>query len=144
MSLFVRGVCKSCHAIIHVSIDGKSLDEVREGLARLAGYECPGQHVEFTNALEAFLWDWVPVDREEAPSDEQYARALIAAYGAGNVFQLGNDGLGRELGLRSLGSVAGLQHEGFGRFTAGAQVYERFDSPSGTRFFVKRATQQTA
>lgn len=135
---YLRGTCKKCRATLRVELDGHTAEQLRARLAEIQGYECPGQHVELSPMLDGFDWDPTPVVAEEPLSDEEFGRILVVKYGRERLFHLGQDELGKQLGIRSLHEVSGLEHMGFGEFFDARHMYERFDSPRGARFYVQQ------
>lgn len=138
MPQYVTGTCKKCQATVQMELNGKSVAELQEVLGLMQGFECPGRHVELSSALESFEWDWKPVWRDAPLSDEEFGVTLVEEHGCGRVFYLGNGTLGPKLGIKSLQSVAGLRHLGFGEFASDTHTYVRVDSPHGTRFYVRQ------
>ena len=134
---YVRGVCKTCDATIHLEVDPQRLDSLPDGLSILTGFECPGQHVVLGTALDAYTWDWTPVEREEPASDEEFGHALIAIHGRDAVYHMGPDALSTALGIPRLQSVSGLEHLGLGDFASATYYFVRRDSPNGTRFYIR-------
>ena len=134
---YIRGVCRKCAAVVHIELRGMSVIELQDVLGELQGFECPGQHVELSTALEQYEWDWDPVEREEPPTDEHFGRMLISTHGQSNVLYMGKDALGTTLGIRRLQSISGLEHMGLGDFADATHYFVRRDSPNGTRFYIR-------
>lgn len=135
----IKGTCKKCGASLRVEVNGQSMDMVKERLAVIRGYECPGQHVELGILLDGYEWDWTPFSAPETPSDEEYGRSLMEQYGMDRVYYLGDEAVGRALGIKNLITVPGLAHLGFGDFGDAEHYYVRHDSPCfTTRFYIQQ------
>jgi len=129
--VFITGTCKTCGYILR--LPGSPLDSSRERLEQCWTYPCPGGHRTTGRLLDGYEWDWIPSSADELPTDEQYARGLLAKYGTERVFQLGN----RTPGINDILSVPHLQKLG-SELCDDDHWYLRHDTPRRTTwFFVK-------
>lgn len=97
------------------------------------GYECPGMHVELGKIIDGYDIDFNKVyERDPPPTDEKYVRNLQE-----KGYTVIDGGLGIVKGLKSIHDYRNLKHIGFGNFESDTHIYERADSPRGTRFYIE-------
>lgn len=137
-STYIKGTCRKCGATVRVEVNGQSVEKLKDQLLRSQPYECPGQHMELGNMLDDYEWAWTPFTAPEPPTDEEYGRSLIEKHGPDRVYYLGDDAIGKLLGIKNLNTLRDLEHLGFGDFGNAEHHYVRHDSPSHTtRFYIQ-------
>ena len=134
---YVKGTCRKCRATVRIEVNGQSIDEIKDGLANMRGYQCPGQHMELSAMLGDYDWDWTPFEAPEPLTDEEFGRKILEEYGRDRVFFLGNAEVGKALGIPNLNTVRDIDHIGFGYFGNREHIFTRHDSPRGMRFYVR-------
>ena len=141
----IQTKCSKCGAVIRLNFGALSKAEALEAAERLDSQpgECPGHHVELGGL--ARLWQVREAIRRaydqgqgEPPqpisTDHDYVQSLLAD--GQNVIDGGLNTV-PELELHSLHEFRGLKHLGFGHFASDTELFERADSPRGTRFYIR-------
>lgn len=127
----IKGVCRKCGAVLQVKIGDLTPEQVKAKLRKRTGYHCPGYHVELGNMYDGYDWDFSVYESAPVMSDEEWIRKLQSE-GTTVI-----DGAREFPFLKSIHDIPDLKHIGFGYFESRSCIYERADSPRGTRFYTE-------
>ena len=123
----LKATCKKCGCEVKIDCGDMTKAEAIEKMAKVEGYNCSGgMHVEI-----GMMMDYLTIVSEdietldEVKSDEDFKAELVAEYGAENV--LTTSELPRD-----------CDHCGYGYFKNSEYNFDRYDTPRGARFYVRR------